>query len=540
MTALVDRVAGRAELVLAYHQRTKHTLERYAARPASIDWTSQPNPFREFAGSPRTVLPLRAHELRTSLSEVYRPGGVPPRPFSRESVGMLLQLSLGLSAWKEHGPDRWSLRCNPSSGNLHPTEAYVLCQGIDDLENGLYHYLSRDHVLERRCVLAAPSSAPGLWIGLTSVYWREAWKYGERAFRYCQLDIGHALGTLRYAAAVLGWQVRLVPSLDDEALERLFGLDRDQDFAAAERESADLLLEVTPSGRSPAGEGRPPPKELGQSEWTGRANVLDPHPLFHWPVIDEVSRASQPTAAAGEAALLTAQPPLCHPSDKALAPVILQRRSAERYDSRHTMPARDFYHLLDCLLPRSAVPWDVWEFTPRIHPVFFVHRVAGLEPGLYVLVRRTEVKTALRSQSADSFVWHRPASAPPHLPFYQLVRASCGRAARTISCHQALTADCCFSLSMLSEFESVIRRDAWRYRQLHWEAGLLGQVLYLEAEAAALRGTGIGCYFDDLMHDILGLKGMALQSLYHFTVGQALTDERILTLPPYPQTMSLS
>ena len=208
---------------------------------------------------------------------------------------MLLQLSLGLSAWKEHGPDRWSLRCNPSSGNLHPTEAYVLCQGIDDLENGLYHYLSRDHVLERRCVLAAPSSAPGLWIGLTSVYWREAWKYGERAFRYCQLDIGHALGTLRYAAAVLGWQVRLVPSLDDEALERLFGLDRDQDFAAAERESADLLLEVTPSGRSPAGEGRPPPKELGQSEWTGRANVLDPHPLFHWPVIDEVSRhRSQP------------------------------------------------------------------------------------------------------------------------------------------------------------------------------------------------------------------------------------------------------
>ena len=38
-------------------------------------------------------------------------------------------------------------------------------------------------------------------IGLSSVHWREAWKYGERAFRYCQHDAGHAIGTVRIAAA---------------------------------------------------------------------------------------------------------------------------------------------------------------------------------------------------------------------------------------------------------------------------------------------------------------------------------------------------
>ena len=38
-------------------------------------------------------------------------------------------------------------------------------------------------------------------LGLASVYWREAWKYGERAFRYCQHDVGHAIGTVRIAAA---------------------------------------------------------------------------------------------------------------------------------------------------------------------------------------------------------------------------------------------------------------------------------------------------------------------------------------------------
>ena len=103
-----------------------------------------------------------------------------------------------------------------------------------------------------------------------------------------------------------------------------------------------------------------------------------------------------------------------------------------------------------------------------------------------------------------------------------------------MSCHQAIAADGCFSLGMLAEFEPLVEANPWRYRQLHWEAGLLGHVLYLEAEAAGIRGTGIGCYFDDVFHELLGLETGCFQSLYHFTAGYPLTDERITTLPPYP------
>jgi rhodanese-related sulfurtransferase len=78
-----------------------------------------------------------------------------------------------------------------------------------------------------------------------------------------------------------------------------------------------------------------------------------------------------------------------------------------------------------------------------------------------------------------------------------------------------------------------VRADPWRYKQLHWEAGLIGQVLYLEAESLGFRGTGIGCYFDDSMHEVLGLKDITFQSLYHFTVGAGLVDSRIQTEPPY-------
>ena len=87
---------------------------------------------------------------------------------------------------------------------------------------------------------------------------------------------------------------------------------------------------------------------------------------------------------------------------------------------------------------------------------------------------------------------------------------------------------------MLAEFEGLLRRrGAWSYPRLFWEAGLVGQVFYLEAEAAGVRGTGIGCFFDDPVHEILGVKDLTVQSLYHFTIGGAVEDVRLQTLSPY-------
>jgi hypothetical protein len=75
---------------------------------------------------------------------------------------------------------------------------------------------------------------------------------------------------------------------------------------------------------------------------------------------------------------------------------------------------------------------------------------------------------------------------------------------------------------------------AWFYPRLYWECGIIGQVLYLEAEACRIRATGMGCYFDDPMHEVLGLRGGDYQSLYHFTVGGAIEDPRLQSLPAYP------
>ena len=90
-------------------------------------------------------------------------------------------------------------------------------------------------------------------------------------------------------------------------------------------------------------------------------------------------------------------------------------------------------------------------------------------------------------------------------------------------------------LAMLARFEAPLQVfGSGFYPRLYWETGMIGQILYLEAEAANLQGTGIGCFFDDEVHRLLGLEGHSWQSLYHFTVGKAVTDARLQTAPAYP------
>jgi SagB-type dehydrogenase family enzyme len=530
------------QVVLDYHQRSKHRFEAYAAGPDALDWDDQPEPFRWYDGAQKVDLPLLADRLATPFVDLYQTPGARPQLPLFERLAMLLERSLGLAAWKSYGGARWALRCNPSSGNLHPTEAYVVTSGMEGLAAGVYHYLSRDHQLERRCSFdseSLPKLFPegGVLVGLSSIFWREAWKYGERAYRYCQHDCGHAIAALSYAAAALGWSVELLDDWGDDDIARVLGLDRDGDYESAEREHPDVML-LLGEGRKAA--ERPEASDvvaaIGAADWAGVANPLSERHMHDWPFIDEVAHACHKPQTTASSYLLPNRPePLASDCAEPAMALIRQRRSAQGFDGRTSITAHSLYRMLDMTLPRpGVVPWSSLPWQPRIHLVLFIHRVEGLKPGLYVFLRGADKEALLRERiSRQEFNWQRPAGSPQHLAFFSLVFANCQRTAETLSCQQAIAGDSAFSLGMLAEFDSVLQEAPWRYRQLYWEAGMLGQVLYLEAEAAGVRGTGIGCYFDDPFHQLLGISGTALQSLYHFTVGGALTDERLVTTPPY-------
>ena len=291
---------------MRYHERTKHHFARFAPGPGRLDWANQPDPFRRFEGAPLTRLPLLAPDdepRAPAYDTLYAPGAVASATVDLRALSRLLEYSLALSAWKQAGGTRWALRVNPSSGNLHPTEGYVLAGGIAGLGEapGLYHYAPREHALERRAdcppvlferlMRGFPPQA--FLVGLSSVYWREAWKYGERAFRYCQHDAGHAIGALRIAAATLGWSALVLDAVADETIEALLGLDRSADFEDAERESAELVMSVGPGQAATGTFDVEAVQELKAQRWYGKANRLSPEDPVRWEIIDTVAAASR-------------------------------------------------------------------------------------------------------------------------------------------------------------------------------------------------------------------------------------------------------
>ena len=518
------------ETVINYHNRTKHRLERYAKGPESIDWEDQPDQFRHFSGCEIIALPTPGAELEPLFADLDKPETIPAKPLTRINVGLLLELAFGLSAWKQFGPSRWALRCNPSSGNLHPTEAYLISTGNDVITPGVYHYVSHDHSLEQRCRFSDNLIDSGLLIGLSSVHWREAWKYGERAYRYCQHDTGHALGALRYAAATLGWSVELLADCSDEDIARLLGLDRSDDFKQREQESPDLICRInTHDGGNPLAVKTL--LDAAQSgAWFGKADSLRAYHLYHWPIIDEVAVAATKPQTEEPAWLAARLPLLTSPCTKTATAIIRQRRSAQQFDGKMPpLPQAVFYRLLAAVLPTTAA-FELWRWPPKIHLFIFVHRIDGLAPGLYALPRTPDALPALQAATLADFDW-QPVS--DDIPLYHLDTGDCRVIAKTLSCHQPIASDGAFSLGMVAEFGANLAAAPWLYRRLFWECGLIGQTLYLEAEAAGVRGTGIGCYFDDSVHELLGFKDNQFQSLYHFTVGKPLEDSRLETLPAY-------
>jgi SagB-type dehydrogenase family enzyme len=519
-----------------YHEATKHHFNRFAPSLGYLDWATQPDPFRRYPGAPMRLL-LRssgsaAIAAHVPYSALYEQDAA-SHPIDDRSIGEFLRCSMGLSAWKQYGQSRWALRVNPSSGNLHPTEAWIVHDGR------VCHYAPKEHALEERCVFQSPASGDHFLVALTSIIWREAWKYGERAFRYCQHDVGHAIGALRFAAALLGWRLELLPDWSDAQIAALLGLDREQDYGEAEREEPECVALVSSPGFG-IRDSRFDPDTLvaaaRSGSWSGQANRLSADHVA-WPIIDEVAvatRTFEPRTLESRTLESRIPNPKPRSGDPKARAIILQRRSALSFDGRGLLRREIFLRMLDRLHP-SSPPWDAIHWPPHVHLVLFIHRVEDLTPGIYAYLRDPAVLPEWKAAMRPEFMWE-PVNTHTGEPtnLFLLVPIDARRIANRVSCDQDIAEDGFLGLAMIARFEQPIRdHGEWFYRRLFWECGLIGQVLYLEAEAAGARATGIGCYYDEPVHELLGLSGHAWQDLYHFSMGVPIEDTRLTSEPGY-------
>ncbi len=529
-----------AETILAYHAATRHHFRRYARSAGHMDWANQPNPFRIYEGAEPISLPLPSVDPDLPYAALYAPAGPPAQPFSTASLGSFLALSMGLSAWKQAGGERWALRIHPSSGNLHPSECHLILPDMEGLAGGIYHYAPYFHALFRRArvpselwlPLAAHLGGQGCLVALSTIFWRESWKYGERAYRYCNLDTGHVVAALTLAARLHGWQYRCLSGVGDDQISALLGLDRTA-WHPLEAEVPDLLAWVGPAAADSATQVLPERlvRPLADASIQGRPNRLS-RQVVDWSIIPEADAAARKPATPALECRLPADavryPP---PPGPRAAAVIRQRRSAQAFDPDRSIDADVFMALLDRTRPRAGVPpFTARIFTPAVDLLLFVHRVRGMAPGLYFFCRSGKGADDYRPLCRSDFAW---AAARPGFPLWLLQAGDCTHDAMTLSCHQEIASDGAFALAMLAPLAALVGARPFLYRHLHWECGLVGQLLYLEAEAHGLRGTGIGCFFDEPVNRLLGIDPEHLQSLYHFTIGHPLEDRRLQTLPAY-------
>ncbi|MDH5464194.1 MAG: nitroreductase family protein [Thiovulaceae bacterium] len=511
--------------IFDYHETTKHAPHRYARSLGYMDWETQPDPFRNFKGTSLISLPLALENPTPPYHLLLENDAIPSAPLVSQSLSQLFQFSLGLAAWKSTGVDKWALRCNASSGNLHPTEAYTILPPLEGIsgQSTVTHYAPKSHALE---ILAEFDTnvwkdlpQGSFFVGLSSILWREAWKYGERAFRYCQLDVGHAWKALEVSALMLGWQIKVMDVLDDRSLAKLFGLDQENRFYKQEKEIPELLLLVSPVRVEDVNLD-----DLWEDlpmVYEGIVNKLS-ESHHDWPILDTIHEASSKMK---ENVTLSTKGYLPKAASLESKTVVLKRRSVQMMDK---LQARMTYESFIALLQSVIVEEENFA---SVHLVLFVHAVQDLKQGIYILLRKKSDKELLQTQMKKSFLWK---VIDEKLGVYLLEEADMQQTAKGFSCSQDIASDSSFSLGMLSHFsQEIVEFGPKRYKELYWECGAIGQQLYLEATSLNLSATGIGCFLDDTVHKILGLQDNRFQILYHFTIGRGLIDNRLLTLEPY-------
>lgn len=531
MTRFLPRILGDAQCggfnedtgrLFAYHQSTKHTYYSVRAGAHYLDWQNQPDPFRRYEGAPNIALPpepglsntgafaaMAVLPEKTKVSRGELLGEQEEIVLDLPWLSRFLWHSMAVSAWKKAPGEghRYSLRVNPSSGNLHPTETYLALRGFAGIEDGLFHYRADRHALELRSSgawtgqLAQDLEIPWagqsqLIVALTSIFWREAWKYRDRAYRYCCHDQGHAMISLLLAARALRVSGGAVAHFADARMTRALGL--------AGGDEAPMAFLVFPSADSTAPAPAPP-----EDIFAGVANELSaeeiPYELLlemHCATIlpDPAGPVPVPPPAAaigGQTALHESLPDPAR--DAPLGEIVRRRRSALDFDPRTPLMAReDAEQILDFATRDWQADWRgnfcglPGEFERGVDLVtlyLYVHRVRDCDLGVYQWDARARRLLLLH-------------------------RGNVERVAAFLSLEQPLAGNSCFTVSMIADLAGAARVFGNRgYRYAYFEAGAIGQRLYLGAEALGWNATGIGAFYDDDVHRYLGFLDEAADTV---------------------------
>lgn len=232
-----------------FHEITKHSPVTIYFNRHYLDWENKPFPFKIYLNKPKVELPstfpypiedsiecLRK-QMNLNLSE--------QKQIDLKILSQILFFSAGITRKMKLNDNVYYMRAASATGALYPIEIYLICQKIQNLDAGVYHFCPADFTLTQlrkgdfRSILFTATGnnnkiiqAP-ITLIFTSIAWRNSWKYQARSYRHWFWDAGVILANflalcnnnLLSSEIILGYQ--------DELINNLLGVQNQKEAAIA-------------------------------------------------------------------------------------------------------------------------------------------------------------------------------------------------------------------------------------------------------------------------------------------------------------------
>ena len=500
---------GETGAAWAYHDATKHTWASVRTSAHMMDFTNQPRPWKLYETELRAVdLGDDAGASGATALDAIGGSADGAAELTLPKIAALLLLSAGVTKQRAFPGGTMRFRAAACTGALYHIELYLITPDLPGTPNvpglpaGVYHYGAHDNALrllragDFRGALArstggepAVSSAQAV-VAYTTTYWRNAWKYGARAYRHAFWDSGTIIANTLAAASAHGIAASVVSGFVDDDVNRLIGVDGETEATVA----------LVPLGRAAA-----PPAEEPSVEPLALRTVPLSREEIDFPPIRAMHAASALGPDEVAAWRLAGAPRAEAPTGKLVAlpeasgggrglEATIARRGSSRSFERVSVSLADAAAVLRAVGHR--VPLDAT--APDAHALTEAYVIANAIDGV-------------------------PAGAYRYLsdgPALELLHAGETReAAAHLDLDQALGGDAAFNVYFLADLHALLPQLGNRaYRAAHLDASIAAGRAYLAAYATGLGATGL-TFYDDEVTDFFGPSASGKSVMFLIAAG---------------------
>ena len=477
-----------------YHEETKHSEISIRYSHHVMDWGDKPNPFKVYRSLPQVLLP----------SDVFRPksGAFKAltklkfeknrKPIDVATLAGILFFSGGLTRESKLPFGTYHMRAAPATGALYPIEIYVVNGDIDGLKAGVYHFGPADFALTRlrdgdyRAELSSATgnqesltSSPVILV-LTSLAWRNAWKYQSRSYRHWFWDSGVLTSNLLATAASAKLDAQLVMGFSDRSVDKLLCLEEGKEASivliSLGRDSNIMASQSTQD----VSEFKPEMLSLSRNEMTYDA-IWKMHEASSLYEAEDVRSWTQGTREIPLPKETVSNDIVTYPliverggdslQEPTLEEVILRRGSTRRFSSSPI----SFGQLSEIIINSTTpLPMDFLDEknTTNVHIYFIANAVEGLPSGAYYFnrerMRLAQIKQGELRKISGYLCLDQPLFSVASVVFF-----------------------------LMTDLNVMLNRYGNRgYRASQFEAGVVAGNIYLSAYAVGIGASG-STFYDD-------------------------------------------